>query len=248
MTPEPPLNGRVAVVTGAGSGIGDAAARTLHALGATVIRGLRRPFSDPDDPLPTVTLDVTSDESVTAAARTVDEEYGRVDILVNSAGICIEDDSPFELPSEVWDHTINSNLTGTFRCCREFGSIMARNRRGSIVNVSSIAAFIAGHPEKHLAYDVSKAGVTHLTGVLAAEWASHGIRVNAVAPGRVDTPLLRNITAERPGIVEEWISQAPMKRLVDMHEVADAIAFLGGDRSSAITGQTLLVDGGTTLR
>jgi NAD(P)-dependent dehydrogenase (short-subunit alcohol dehydrogenase family) len=193
-------------------------------------------------------LDVTSDESVHLAARAVLDEYGRVDILVNSAGIVIEDDDPFELSSEIWNDTINTNLTGAFRCCREFGRIMASGGGGSIVNVSSIAAFIAGRPEKHIAYDVSKAGVTHMTRNLAAEWAAHCIRVNAVAPGRVDTPLLRSITSVRPGIVEDWTDQAPMGRLVNVDEVSDAIAFLAGQTASAITGQTLLVDGGTTLR
>lgn len=244
------LHGCVAVITGAGSGIGKAAADALQALGATVIRGVRRPLpdNDTDDCLSTVMLDVTSEASVHTAAQAVHEKYGRVDILVNSAGICVEDAAPFELSSQTWEDTMNCNLTGTFRCCRDFGQLMVRGGGGSIVNVSSIAAFIAGHPEKHLAYDVSKAGVTHMTRNLAAEWAPHGIRVNAVAPGRVDTPLLRNITSQRPGIIEEWTSQAPMGRLINVDEVADAITFLAGQGSSAITGQTLLVDAGTTLR
>ena len=242
------LSGQVAVVTGAGSGIGEAVAQELHSLGATVVKGVRRPVSDSADRLPTVLLDVTSEESIGAAARSVVDEYGRVDILVNSAGICIEDDSPFELSSQVWADTLSCNLTGTFLCCREFGQLMAGRRSGSIVNISSIAAFIAGHPEKHLAYDVSKAGVTHMTKVLAAEWADSGVRVNAVAPGRVDTPLLRTITDGRPGVVDAWKEQAPMKRLIALHEVTAAVTFFACAQSSGVTGQTLLVDGGTTLR
>ncbi|OPX13266.1 SDR family NAD(P)-dependent oxidoreductase [Mycobacterium sp. AT1] len=245
---EQPLQGRVAVVTGAGSGIGRAAADALNKLGANVIRAMRKPpASESDERIDsTLVLDVTSEDSVAAAVQTLLDRHGRVDVLVNAAGI-VEDSETFDLSTQAWSATIETNLTGTFRCCRDFGRIMARGGGGSIVNVSSIAAFVAGHPEKHVAYDVSKAGVTHMTRILGAEWAPLGIRVNAVAPGRVDTPLLRTITARRPGIVEDWESQAPTGRLVELREVADAIAFLAGSGSSGMTGQTLIVDGGTTL-
>jgi NAD(P)-dependent dehydrogenase (short-subunit alcohol dehydrogenase family) len=245
---EPPLHGRIAVITGAGSGIGAAAADALSRLGATAIRAMRKPPTDvgAERASPTLVLDVTSEESVTAAVRTVLDTYGRLDILVNSAGI-VEDSETFELSTQTWAATIDTNLTGTFRCCRDFGRLMAAGGGGSIVNVSSIAAFVAGHPEQHVAYDVSKAGVTHMTRILGAEWASRGIRVNAVAPGRVDTPLLRTLTSQRPGIVEDWEGQAPTGRLVELQEVADTISFLAGPQSAGMTGQTLIVDGGTTL-
>ena len=237
---------RVAVVTGAGQGIGRAIAVALAA------RGVRVVVTDRNTETGTAVakevggeflpLDVSDTRAVAGVAGEVVRRFDRVDVLVNNAGIAHEDDA-LDVTDEVWHRVLDVDLTGTFVACREFGHHFVRGGSGSIVNISSIAAFIGSNPEYHVAYDVAKAGVSQLARSLAVEWAQYGVRVNAVAPGRTRTPILDTVGMDDPRRMTQWIDQIPMDRLLEAEEIAAAVAFVALD-ATAMTGQTLLVDGG----
>lgn len=237
---------RVAVVTGAGQGIGRAIAVALAA------RGVRVVVTDRNIETGTavakevggdfLSLDVSDPRAVAGVAGEVVRRFDRVDVLVNNAGIAHEDDA-LDVTDEVWHRVLDVDLTGTFVASREFGRHFVRRRSGSIVNISSIAAFIGTNPEYHVAYDVAKAGVSQLARSLAVEWARYGVRVNAVAPGRTRTPILDTVGMDDPQRMTQWIGQIPMGRLLEAEEIAAAVAFVALD-ATAMTGQTLLVDGG----
>ncbi|MEV6507529.1 SDR family oxidoreductase [Streptomyces sp. NPDC051642] len=237
---------RVAVVTGAGQGIGRAIAVALAA------RGVRVVVTDRNTETGTAVakevggeflpLDVSDARAVAGVAGEVVRRFDRVDVLVNNAGIAHEDDA-LDVTDEVWHRVLDVDLTGTFVACREFGRHFVRRRSGSIVNISSIAAFIGSNPEYHVAYDVAKAGVSQLARSLGVEWARYGVRVNAVAPGRTRTPILDTVGMDDPRRMTQWIDQIPMGRLLEAEEIATAVAFVALD-AAAMTGQTLLVDGG----
>jgi NAD(P)-dependent dehydrogenase (short-subunit alcohol dehydrogenase family) len=240
------LDGRVAVVTGAGQGIGRAIAVALAA------RGVRVVVTDRNTDTGTavakevggdfLSLDVADPRAVAAVAGEVVRRFDRVDVLVNNAGIAHEDDA-LDVTDEVWHRVLDVDLTGTFVASREFGRHFVSRGSGSIVNISSIAAFIGTNPEYHVAYDVAKAGVSQLARSLAVEWARYGVRVNAVAPGRTRTPILDTVGMDDPQRMTQWIDQIPMGRLLEAEEIAAAVAFVALD-ATAMTGQTLLVDGG----
>ena len=237
---------RVAVVTGAGQGIGRAIAVALAARGVRVVVTDRNTETGTavakevgGDFLP---LDVSDPRAVAGVAGEVVRRFDRVDVLVNNAGIAHEDDA-LDVTDEVWHRVLDVDLTGTFVASREFGRHFVSRRSGSIVNISSIAAFIGTNPEYHVAYDVAKAGVSQLARSLAVEWARYGVRVNAVAPGRTRTPILDTVGMDDPERMTQWIDQIPMGRLLEAEEIAAAVAFVALD-ATAMTGQTLLVDGG----
>ncbi|MBK6010419.1 SDR family NAD(P)-dependent oxidoreductase [Streptomyces sp. MBT53] len=237
---------RVAVVTGAGQGIGRAVALALAARGVRVVVTDRNTETGTavakeigGDFLP---LDVADPRAVAEVADEVVRRFDRVDVLVNNAGIAHEN-AALDVTDEIWHRVLDVDLTGTFVACREFGRHFVRRRSGSIVNISSIAAFIGSNPEYHVAYDVAKAGVSQLARSLAVEWAPYGVRVNAVAPGRTRTPILDTVGMDDPLRMTQWIGQIPMGRLLEAEEIAAAVAFVALD-GTAMTGQTLLVDGG----
>jgi len=247
------LDGRVAVVTGAGRGIGFATASALAEAGATVVvaeldpelgqRAVER-LTDAGHKASFVQVDVSKSASVREAAGQVISSHARVDVLVNNAGICINADA-LETTDDIWDRQMAVNLNGVFYCCREFGRYMVDQGSGSIVNISSMAGVVDVRPQSHIAYSVSKAGVAHMARVLASEWATHGVRVNALGPGYVatDMPLA---AGKNEGLMEAWMSNVPMGRMSDPSEIANAVVFLASDAASSVTGHLLMADGGYT--
>lgn len=245
-------SGRVALVTGGAGGIGSAVAARLAQHGvAVVIADLRldvaqqaadRLAQSGGAPTFAVAGDVTRSEDASAIVAAAVEAFGRLDHVVNCAGMSLDGPSD-ELSDAEWTKVLDLNLTGTFYVCRAAASELAKTK-GTIVNFSSIAAFAAGRPERHAGYDASKAAIIALTRTLGVEWASRGVRVNAVAPGYTNTQMLRDVGSADPATMRSWLDQTPAGRLCEPEEIAEVVAFLSSAASSAITAQTILADGG----
>jgi NAD(P)-dependent dehydrogenase (short-subunit alcohol dehydrogenase family) len=249
------LNDRVAVVTGAGQGIGAACARALGEAGAVVVvadmaadRAAKaaaelKGLGIKAEPM---TLDVTSSKAVDAAAEKVAKDHGRIDILVNNAGVAKSDVRAEDTSDEHWRFHMGVNLDGVFWCCRAFGSRMLAQGSGSIVNIGSMSGFIVNKPQPQSFYNASKAAVHHLTKSLAAEWAQRGVRVNAVAPTYIETPLTAFGINENPEMYKVWLEMTPMGRVGQPDEIASVVHFLASDAASLLTGAIVLADGGYT--
>lgn len=245
------FSGRVAVIAGGGGGIGRAAAHAFHALGAKIIvldraahpGGMGQADAADDEFIEDwIQIDIADPDRVDAAFDWIRSKHGATDILVNSAGIVARKPA-FEIAADEWRRVIDVNLTGLFLCSRAAARHMLPRARGSIVNIASIGAFFGGGLYPNPAYRASKGGVVNLTRTLAVEWAPHGIRVNAVAPSWVRTPLIDNVEADSE-LRSRVAKKVPLGRLAEPMEVASAILFLASDAASMITGHTLPVDGG----
>jgi NAD(P)-dependent dehydrogenase (short-subunit alcohol dehydrogenase family) len=243
------LSGKVAVVTGGNRGLGAAWVQSLVDVGAKVVIAARDDERSRDTAerighgVDSVHLDVRDADDVRRALDTIVERHGRVDILVNNAGTCIHRPA-LEVSGDEWEQVIDINLNGLWRCSQTFGGHMIDNGGGVIVNIGSISAQIVNRPQMQPAYNASKAAVHQLTKSLAAEWAPHGVRVNALAPGYTKTEMA---AVDRPEFRARWIEDAPMQRYAMPDELGPALVFLASDASSFMTGATLVMDGGYTL-
>jgi len=248
------LNGKVAVVTGAAQGIGLATADALSEAGATVIIADMNPDTAAKSSqalqakgrkVEWEKLDVTDARAVEQVHAAIIARHGKVDILVNNAGIALSNRPAETMDDATWLKVIDVNLNGLFWCCRTFGKSMLDMGGGNIVNVGSMSGFIVNRPQEQSHYNASKAGVHHLTRSLAAEWATRGIRVNAVAPTYIETELT-SFVYEDPKMFQHWVGGTPMNRMGRTDEIASVILFLASEASSLMTGSIVLADGGYT--
>jgi NAD(P)-dependent dehydrogenase (short-subunit alcohol dehydrogenase family) len=243
-----------AFVTGASYGVGAATARALAragydvALSATRVKNVTAVAAELEElgaraiALP---LDLRRPESIEVAYAEVIAAFGTLDLLVNNAGATLRRRAVDVTWSE-WNEVMTVNVTGTFFLTQCFGrGLMAAKRAGAIVNIASTHGFV-GAPERST-YGISKAALIHMTRMLAIEWAEHGIRVNAVAPGRLDTPSpSRADTLGDPGYMQAMLARIPLHRLATVEEVAAAVCYLAGPQAASVTGHTLVLDGGLT--
>ncbi|MGO1053436.1 3-oxoacyl-ACP reductase [Crossiella sp. CA198] len=244
------LTDRVAVITGAASGIGLATTRRFAEEGATVVvvdidETTGKQVADEVNGL-FVRADVTSATDVEALYATVFEKYGRIDIAFNNAGISPpEDDSILTTGLEAWRKVQEVNLTSVYLCCKHVLPYMQRAGKGSIINTASFVA-VMGAATSQISYTASKGGVLAMSRELGVQFAREGIRVNALCPGPVNTPLLQELFAKDPERAARRLVHIPMGRFAEPAEIAAAVTFLASDDSSFITASQFLVDGGLT--
>ncbi|MCT2543170.1 3-oxoacyl-ACP reductase [Streptomyces atratus] len=242
------LVGRTAVVTGAGSGIGLATARRLSAEGAHVVcadvdEASGKAAAEEVDGL-FVRTDVTDAEQVEALFKAAFDTYGSVDIAFNNAGISPpEDDSILETGLEAWRRVQEVNLTSVYLCCKAAIPYMRRQGKGSIINTASFVARM-GAATSQISYTASKGGVLAMSRELGVQFAREGIRVNALCPGPVNTPLLQELFAKDPERAARRLVHIPLGRFAEPTEMAAAVAFLASDDSSFVNATDFLVDGG----
>lgn len=245
------LDGKVCVITGSAGGMGREAALLFSEEGARIC------IADVDQENGERTagecrdafffqVDVSDASSVEEMYEATADRYGRIDVLYNNAGIMPEDDaSVIETPDEAWQRVQDVNTKGVFLCCKFGIPHLLSAGGGSVINVASFVALM-GAATSQISYTASKGAVLSMSRELAVEFARRGVRVNALCPGPVETPLLMRLFAETPGALERRLVHLPMGRLAQAREIAQGALFLASDDSSYVNGSTFLVDGGLT--
>lgn len=247
------LDGRTALITGGAQGLGRGFAIALVQAGASVMiadlngdkasataselagRGLA---------IAAIQADVTDADSIAAMVAATIERFGDLHIAVNNAGVNFNSAAE-DTPMREWDATFDLNLRGLFLCCQAEGRHMIARGYGKIINIASMSSVLVPHPQKQAVYNTSKAGVAHLTACLATEWAGYGVRVNAVSPGIVRTPLIES--AELAPLKDEWLTQIPMGRLAEVADIQAGVLYLASDASDYMIGHNLAIMGGQNL-
>lgn len=247
------LDGRTALITGGAQGLGRGFAIALAQAGASVMiadlngeraRTTAAELRDRGLDVDAVAADVTDADSVGSMVAATIDRFGGLQIAVNNAGINFNSAAE-DTPLEQWDATFDLNLRGLFLCCQAEGRHMIAQGYGKIINIASMSSVLVPHPQKQAVYNTSKAGVAHLTACLATEWAEHGVRVNAVSPGIVRTPLIES--AELAPLKDEWLTQIPMGRLAEVADIQAGVLYLASDASDYMIGHNLAIMGGQNL-
>lgn len=246
------LQGRRALVTGATRGLGRAFAQALAEAGADIVvhgrdeaaaAQAKTELTATGRRVEVVLGELTDRPTVDAVTAQAVELLGGIDILVNNAGTCIHAPA-LQVTDEQWATVLDTNVTALWYMSQAVGAHMVERGSGSIVNIGSISGMIVNRPQMQPAYNASKAAVHQLTKSLAAEWAPHGVRVNAVAPGYVKTDMA---PVDEPQFQRYWIEDAPQQRYASPDEIAPAVLFLASDAAAFVTGSVLVIDGGYTV-
>ncbi len=248
------LEGKVALVTGGGRGIGQVIARELARAGADIAIFSRSGAAQTAELIANeggravdIIADVTDEEAVRRGMEQIMAEYGRLDIVVNNAGVCYHKDA-FEATVEEWRQCIDINLTGEYIVAREAARVMIdRGIRGSIISIASMSGTIVNIPQCQAAYNASKAGVIHMTKSLAIEWIDHGIRVNSISPGYVATPMSMDPDFVEPELMAAWQPLFPMHRMAKPEELTGAVIWLCSESAGYTTGADIIIDGAYTV-
>lgn len=248
------LDGKAAIVTGGGRGLGEVFARTFAMAGAVVVvadiieenaKKVASALEKHGHKASAVKLDVRSTRSIAAMVDHTVKTYGRVDVLMNNAGIVICENAE-KMTDEQWEDVVAVDLTGVFKCCRAVAAYMIQQKGGSIINIGSMSGVISNHPQPQCAYNAAKAAVIMLSKALAGEWAKHGVRVNTISPGYIATDMTLK-GRENPEWGPVWLETTPMGRLGQPDELAGLALYLASDASSFMTGSNVLIDGGYTV-
>ena len=249
MTQNKILSGKVALVTGASRGIGKSIALSLGALGAEVIVNFSASDASAEEVVKSIKdkggssyklkFDVSDEESVNAGINQIIKDSGKIDILVNNAGIT-RDGLLMRMKASQWDEVLNTNLKGVFLCTKNVSKFMMKQRSGKIINITSIVGLIGNPGQAN--YSASKAGVIGFTKTCAKEFASRGIKVNAIAPGFIETEMTENLKTD------DLLKMIPLGKLGSADQIASLVNFLvSSDASEYITGQTISIDGGMNM-
>jgi NAD(P)-dependent dehydrogenase (short-subunit alcohol dehydrogenase family) len=251
------LDGETAIVTGSSRGIGRALAEALAEAGANVCivsrderdgeRAADEIAAETGVETLAVPADVTDESSVEAMVEATLDEFGSIDVLVNNAGIA-RTAPAHEMSLETWNEVLQTNLTGVFLCTKHAGGTMVDGDGGTVINMASMSAFVANYPQEEVVYHASKGGVVSFTRQLASEWAQYGVRANAMAPGYIRTEMIDELLADNPDMEEAWLSEMLMEEMAPPADLGGTVVYLASDASAYMTGETIVIDGGYTVR